>query len=126
MDKSINIDGANKVTIVEPGDDNLGITIVSESGFVKGNFKNSFDGSVKLQLTPFRGVIFDDATEKGRCLRVLPLLQNPMGVRASVYGDEFYFEVGRDKLRPDALYITRIERMRRNIHVLVHHYEAGQ
>lgn len=58
----------------------------------------------------WRRVVFEDATEKGTCVRILPLLSNHLGARASVYGDEFYFEVGRDKTRPDALFVTRIER----------------
>ena len=52
---------------------------------------------------------FDDATEKGTRLTFHALRPSAEGPRAAVYGDEFYFEVGRDRDRTDTLFLTRIE-----------------
>src|SRR5437867_2257531 len=53
---------------------------------------------------------FDDATERGSRLTLLEVPPNEMGPRAALFGEEFYFEVGRDRGRPDTLFLTRIER----------------
>jgi len=52
---------------------------------------------------------FDDATEKGTRLTYHALRPNAEGARLALYGDEFYFEVGRDRERADTLFLTRIE-----------------
>ena len=52
---------------------------------------------------------FNDATEKGTRLTYHALRQSAEGPRLALYGDEFYFEVGRDRDRADTLFLTRIE-----------------
>lgn len=53
---------------------------------------------------------FDDATECGTRLTLMELVPNEKGVRAALFGVDFYFEVGIDKGRTDTLFLMRIER----------------
>lgn len=55
---------------------------------------------------------FEDATEGGKRLVLTPLPANDQGVRASVFGEDLYFEIGRDRNREDTIFVTRIERGR--------------
>lgn len=53
--------------------------------------------------------IFNDLTERGTRLVLEPIPGNDLGVRAAVHGEKYYAEIGRDRDRSDALYLTRIE-----------------
>ena len=44
-------------------------------------------------------------------MHVEALLPNAGGVRSAVHGNDFYFEIGRDRSRPDTAFLVRIERM---------------
>ncbi len=52
---------------------------------------------------------FEDATENGTRLVISDLPPGDQGVRAALFGDAFYFEVGKDRGREDTLFLTRIE-----------------
>lgn len=54
--------------------------------------------------------VFDDATNHGTGLRMLGLPRNWLGPRLAVFGEQFYFEFGRDRRRSDTFYLMRIER----------------
>jgi len=58
----------------------------------------------------WRAAAFEDATEGGTRLTLTTIPANDQGPRLAVYGERFYFEVGRDRDRSDTLFLTRIER----------------
>ena len=58
----------------------------------------------------WRAAAFEDATEGGTRLTLTTIPANDQGPRLAVYGDRFYFEVGRDRDRSDTLFLTRIAR----------------
>ena len=57
----------------------------------------------------WRQKAFDDATECGTRLTFHQMPPNALGPRVAVYGDTYYFEMGRDRERSDTLFLTRIE-----------------
>src|SRR5436190_20119598 len=65
---------------------------------IPATIKDWFPGAAPQN---WRELILQDATEGGTCIRILPLAANAQGVRAAVFGDEFYFEIGRDQRRAD-------------------------
>ena len=72
------------------------------------NIQNWFPGGAPPN---WRDVAFNDLTEAGCCMHVETLLPNAGGVRSAVHGNDFYFEIGRDRSRPDTAFLVRIERM---------------
>jgi hypothetical protein len=60
----------------------------------------------------WRAAAFEDATEGGTRLTLTQIPSNDQGPRLAVFGDRFYFEVGKDRDRSDTLFLTRIERAR--------------
>ena len=54
--------------------------------------------------------LFDDATYRGTKMVVERLPPNDKGVRAALWGERYYFEVGRDRDRADSMFLMRVER----------------
>ena len=57
----------------------------------------------------WRAAAFEDATEGGTRLTVTTIPSNDQGPRLALFGDQFYFEVAKDRDRSDTLFLTRIE-----------------
>ncbi len=57
----------------------------------------------------WRVAAFEDATEGGTRLTSTLIPANDQGPRVALFGDRFYFEVGKDRDRSDTLFLTRIE-----------------
>src|SRR5687767_14168877 len=57
----------------------------------------------------WRLAAFEDATEGGTRLTSTLIPANDQGPRVALFGDRFYFEVGKDRDRSDTLFLTRIE-----------------
>lgn len=53
--------------------------------------------------------VFDDVTDKGRLLTVVPLPGNETGPLVALLGDRFYCAAGKDADRADSLFISKID-----------------
>lgn len=73
---------------------------------VPNTIQNWFPGGAPAD---WRARAFDDVTERGTRLTVVTIPSNDQGPRLAVFGDQFYFELGRDRGRSDTLFLTRIE-----------------
>ena len=59
--------------------------------------------------------LYEDITDHGRCLTILPLGDNARGRRVGLYGDKYYCEAGEDFNRADCLFIFRAASADRNL-----------
>ena len=57
----------------------------------------------------WRERIWKDVTNRGRSVVVEHLQPNERGDRSAFHGDEFYVEIGRDRQRPDTVFVLRIQ-----------------
>lgn len=74
---------------------------------VPGTIQQYFPGGAPEN---WRAAAYEDATEGGTRLTLTLIPANDQGPRLALFGDRFYFEVGKDHDRSDTLFLRRIER----------------